>query len=366
MSNASERNPNPMPTMTMRQRMLALVQGRQHDRVPFVQYSGIAAPNEEVWAEIGRDNMGLLQWTGIHSEAHPNCRMVAEDIAKGERRGTRTRLLTPAGELTEERFYTPTLGSAAIHKHFVVEPEDYRVLTAFMRDTVIAPNHEQVLAVREQLGDDGLPLVSVGRTPYQQLWVQWVSLEDLSCHLVDCPEVVHECTDEMGRVLRDIFACARTAPLDMIDVADNITAPTLGVANFLKYCVPFYDELADMLSDRDIPVFVHMDGDLKPLWKAIAESKVRGLDSFSPTPDNDTSVGEAARLWPEMRLWVNFPSSVHARKPEVIYAQTAKMLEEAGDTGRLQIQVSENPPPGAWRVSYPEIVRALADFSAST
>ncbi|PIY43561.1 MAG: hypothetical protein COZ06_22620, partial [Armatimonadetes bacterium CG_4_10_14_3_um_filter_66_18] len=164
---------------------------------------------------------------------------------------------------------TPTLGSAAIHKHFVVEPEDYRVLTAFMRDTVIAPNHEQVLAVREQLGEDGLPLVSVGRTPYQQLWVQWVSLEDLSCHLVDCPEVVHECTDEMGRVLRDIFACARNAPIDMIDVADNITAPTLGVANFLKYCVPFYDELADMLSDRDIPVFVHMDGDLKPLWKAI-------------------------------------------------------------------------------------------------
>jgi hypothetical protein len=350
--------------MTMRERMLALVHGRKHDRVPFVQYSGIGAPNEEIWTQIGRDSMGLLQWTAIHSAAHPNCRMVTEDIAKGERRGTRTRLVTPAGELTEEKFHTPTLGSAAIHKHFVTEPEDYRVLTAFVRDTVITPNHDQVLQVRKQLGEDGLPLVSVGRTPYQQLWVQWVSLEDLSCHLVDCPELVQECTDEMGRILRDIFACARNAPIDMIDVADNITAPTIGVANFRKYCVPFYDELADMLSDRDIPVFVHMDGDLKPLWGAIGESKVRGIDSLAPPPDNDTSVGEAARLWPEMRLWVNFPSSVHARKPEVIYAEAAKMLVEAGDTGRLQIQVSENPPPGAWRTSYPEIVRAISDFGA--
>ncbi len=43
-----------------------------------------------------------------------------------------------------------------------------------------------------------------------------------------------------------------------------------------------------MLSDRNVPVFVHMDGDLKPLWNAIGESRVGGLDSFSPTPDNDT------------------------------------------------------------------------------
>jgi len=107
---------------------------------------------------------------------------------------------------------------------------------------------------------------------------------------------------------------------------------------------------------------VHMDGDLKPLWQAIGESGVRGLDSLSPPPDNDTSAAEAASMWPEMRLFVNFPSSVHLASPERIYDQAGEILEQAGHTGRLQIQISENVPPGVWRKSFPQIVQAIRDF----
>lgn len=58
--------------MTMRERMLALIQGRPHDRVPFVQYTGLAGPNDEIWAVIGRENMGILQWTSLHRIETPN------------------------------------------------------------------------------------------------------------------------------------------------------------------------------------------------------------------------------------------------------------------------------------------------------
>jgi EAL domain-containing protein (putative c-di-GMP-specific phosphodiesterase class I) len=89
---------------------------------------------------------------------------------------------------------------------------------------------------------------------------------------------------------------------------------------------------------------------------------VRGLDSFSPPPDNDTRVADAVRLWPEMRLWLNFPSSIHLASEERIYEVTREILEEGGHTGRLQIQISENVPPGVWRTSFPQIVRAIDDF----
>ena len=116
-----------------------------------------------------------------------------------------------------------------------------------------------------------------------------------------------------------------------------------------------------MLVGTGKPVYVHMDGDLKPLWSAIGESRVRGLDSLSPPPDNDTSAGEAAEHWPEMRLGINFPSSVHLRSEREVYERARIILDEAGQTGRLQIQISENVPPGAWRRSYPQIVRAIED-----
>ena len=63
-----------------------------------------------------------------------------------------------------------------------------------------------------------------------------------------------------------------------------------------------------------------------------------------------------------MRLFVNFPSSVHLLEPDRIYARAMQILQEAGHTGRLWIQISENVPPGVWRTSYPEIVRATRDF----
>ncbi len=65
---------------------------------------------------------------------------------------------------------------------------------------------------------------------------------------------------------------------------------------------------------------------------------------------------------PEMAILVNFPSSVHLKSPKEIYDQAGEILEQGGHTGRLQIQISENMPPGAWRKSFPEIVRAIRDF----
>ena len=117
-----------------------------------------------------------------------------------------------------------------------------------------------------------------------------------------------------------------------------------------------------MLADRRVPVFVHMDGDLRPLWPAIGESGVKGLDSLSPPPDNDTSPGEAVSMWPWMRVWINFPSSVHIQPAQRVYACAADMLEQAGHSGRLQIQISENVPRFAWRTSIPQIVSAIQDF----
>ncbi len=164
------------------------------------------------------------------------------------------------------------------------------------------------------------------------------------------------------RRARQIFEIARLSPAPYIDIPDNITAPAIGPARFRKYCASLYNELADLLAETGRPLYVHMDGMLKPLWKEIGTSGVGGLDSFTPLPDCDTSVAEAAAMWPEKRLWVNFPGSVHLADPEVIRAAADEILAAAGHTGRLQIQVSENVPLDRWQISYPIIAEAIASF----
>jgi hypothetical protein len=182
--------------------------------------------------------------------------------------------------------------------------------------------------------------------------------------------LVAEVVEALRAIERQVFTIACEAvselPIPYVNFPDNITAPVIGEKNFRKYCVPSYRELVEMLAEtgRDVPVFVHMDGDLRPLWRAIGESGVRGLDSMSPPPDNDTSVADALRQWPEMRVLVNFPSSVHLAEPRAIRAAAERLLAEGGRSGRLQIQISENVPPGRWRVSFPEILAAIESFAA--
>lgn len=340
--------------------MLAIVQGRHPDRVPFVQYDGIGAPNKEVWAVVGRENMGILRWSSVCRWESPNCRYETENIEIQGRPGVRNTLHTPKGSLWEEKRFEPTFGTAATKKHFIKERDDYLVLMSYLEDLVVVEDVDRFLKDDRELGDDGLPHVSLMRTPYQQLWVQWVSLENLAIHLVDYPDLLADVTNLIGKRIRDCFEIVRKSPAPYVVFGDNITAPTIGEKYFRQYCIPYYSELAEMLGDR--PVYVHMDGDLKPLWKAIGESGVRGLDSYSPPPDNDTPVAEAVRIWPEMRLGVNFPSSIHLATPEVIRETADRILAEAGHTGRLQIQISENIPPGMWRKSYPVIVAAIREW----
>jgi hypothetical protein len=352
--------------MNMRERILAVVKGYEHDRVPFVQYSGTGGPDEEVLALLGSDNIGILRWVTVHRTEAPNCRWEVEDITYGDLKGIRQTLHTPNGSLIREAFYERGLGTLVTKRHFIREAKDYLALIAYLNDLIVIEDLEQFTKANSELGDQGIPHVRVDRTPFQQLWIEWVSLNDLCLHMVDYPDIINDVFQALDRHITRVFEVVRkvvsSTPIPYVVFPDNITAPAIGERYYRKYCMPYYAKLADMLSDYKVPVYVHMDGDLKPLWTAIAESNILGIDSLSPPPDNDTSAGKAVELWPEMRVGVNFPSSVHLATSQVIRETAEQILAEAGHTGRLQIQISENVPPGVWQKSFPIIASVIQDF----
>lgn len=356
--------------MNIRERMLAVVREAKPDRVPFVQYDNLAAPNEKIWDKIGKDNMGVLRWCTAHRFEHPNCHFEREEITRDGQCGWRNTMVTPAGSLFEEKLLVPNMGGVTgFAKHYVKTVDDYTILMAYLNDITVVQDATSVQKAIDDFGDAGLPHVSLERTPFQQLWIQWVSIEDLSMHLVDVPQLLQECMDLLGAILLQVsevvLRAAHNVDIPYVVIGDNITAPLIGEERFRRYCLPYYKSVANRMAEKNIPLFVHMDGDLKPLWNAIGESAVSGLDSFSPPPDNDTSVSDAVSMWPDMRFLMNFPSSVHLADPEVIYNQTKQILTQGGHTGRLQIQISEDVPPDVWQESFPQIVRAIEDFGAA-
>ena len=154
---------------------------------------------------------------------------------------------------------------------------------------------------------------------------------------------------------------ARIEPL-YVDFPDNVTAPMIGPDKFERFLLPQYQELSARMAQCGTRVFSHMDGDLKPLRDVIARSGLSGIDSFSPAPDNDTTVGEALEAWPQMQLFMNFPSSVHLMDEGSIRRHTREILAQGGDSGRIEIQISENVPHNVWRTTLPIITEELEAF----
>lgn len=351
--------------MTMKERMLCVLKGRQPDRVPFVQYYNIS-PNEKAWHLVGRDNLGLLKWTQVHQFITPDCMLEKTRFVRNNIRGERHIIYTPVGAIFEEVLYESIIGGGSIKKHFIKEKKDYEIFLFYLKNIIVKENLDSFLNDLKLLGDDGLPHTSLGRTPYQQLWIQWVLIDDLCQHLVDFPELMEEVIKTMIEIHKKVFVIVRNVAkkyqIPYVIFGDNITASMIGERYFKKYCVPVYRMCAEILDGTDILIGVHMDGDLKPLWKEIKESDVDLIDSMSVPPDNDTSVAEAISIWPEKRLLINFPSSVHLKSPSEIYEKAMEILSQGGKTGRIWIQISENMPPGVYEKSYPEIVRAIKDF----
>ena len=345
----------------MRDRILSVINGKPVDRVPFVMYEGML-PLDEVDEHLGSDRIGLMRWSAVHKVIQHSCTKETEDYTVDGTKWQRITIHTPFGSIHEERAFETAYNSSSIRKHFVEEPDEYEILWAYLEDGVVEPDYERFNRDAEELGERGIPLVAIERSPYQQLWVQWAGIEALGYHFVDCPEKVERTVEMLTNRARKIFAIAVDSPAPFIDFPDNITAPTIGPDRFEKYCVPLYRELAEKLAPSGRRVFVHMDGDLKPLWDKITTSGVGGLDSFSPAPDNDTTIEDVLRLWPEMIIFMNFPSSVHLRNAEEIRSETIRFLEAAASTGRLQIQLSENVPHGVWRTSLPAIAGAIDEY----
>ena len=180
-----------MPGMTMRERILAVLQGREVDRVPFVSYD-MLIPVEETLRELGPDRVGLLRWCKMFRVEHPHCKFEVENRREGERLYRTTELYTPAGTLTELRVLylgnEPRVGLRRHSQTFRRTTDGLRRLCAYLEDCTILENYDQWHRDAAELGDHGWPLAHVERTPYQQLWIEWAGMEGLAAHLADCPE----------------------------------------------------------------------------------------------------------------------------------------------------------------------------------
>lgn len=350
--------------MTHRQRLLAILEGRAADRIPWI-------PRLKIWYEAQQRNgtlppeyhgLSLRQveravFGGTAARDGVIFRTELRDVAVRNRAvnalETLTEYITPFGSLTSRRRSTPELQRLGIREIQVEFPlkrrQDYPAMEFLIEHTVRRPAFEEYEQYDREVGDDGYPLVHCGDCPFHYWMQSLVGYEQAFYHLSDHPNDV----ERLLAVLTDHLK-ATVWPL-MLDssarllvhghhFSSQMTPPPV----YARFILPYYQELAPRLRARGKVLALHADNDTRQILSLIEQSGFGMVECFATAPLVETTLAEARAAWGDrIIIWGGVPSTV--LEPPYTEDQFEKHMEELFRTiapGRAFILgISDNAMP---------------------
>jgi len=269
---------------------------------------------------------------------------------------------TPVGRLTQRMRREGGYGSLWVKEHLVKSPEDYRILKFIVQDTIYRPNYNSFIQAERRMGERGVIMAGLERSPFQKMWIEFTGIERLSVDLYENPPLVEELLGIILEKQREMWRIVANSPAELVWCPDNITGVITGPKLFRRYLIPYYNEVTDLMHSKGKKVVTHMDGPLRSIVREIGETPIDVIEAFTPPPDGDLPLDEAKRSWPDKVIWINFPSSIHIASPERIREVTMRLLKEAIPGDRVLFGVTENIPEDAWRRSLRIITDNMRDY----
>ena len=311
-------------TMTDRQRILAILDRRPPDRIPWI-------PRLEIWhtARLATGTMppefaGLTLrqveralGTGTPARAgriFSIRRPGVETIVHREPNGSVLEYRTPLGSVFQRRVLTDTLKAVGIGEsevdYFLKDPRDYDVLEYLAEHTHYDPTYEEYLAYEREIGDDGYPMVSVGDCPFHHFLRQLAGYERSYFELADHPDRVERLVSLMTDLDRDrLWPVLEQSPARMllhgVHHSSHMTPPPL----YRRWIKPYYQALSARLHAVNKRLVMHADNDTRLILPDLKAAGYDMLECFATAPLTDTTVEEArAVLATDVIIWGGIPS----------------------------------------------------------
>ena len=252
---------------------------------------------------------------------------------------------TPIGSISQETVVDPIFGSDWISKHYINSIEDYKVLEYVVENSVLVCQEKDYQHQVENLGDSGVVLGRVDRSPYQKLLIELAGPERFLMDLYTDPEPVESLLATLDRKMDQMFDMVLESEAPVVWQPDNVTAEMTPPAMYEKYQLPFYEKHGSRLKAAGKVYVVHMDGRLRALTDQINRSVFDVIESFSfPEMGGDVPFEEAQKLWPEKRIFPNFPASLCHEDDETINRRVDEILASHAQSESPIIQFSEDIP----------------------
>lgn len=284
----------------------------------------------------------------------------ASKCFKNNRLVTTNTYKTPKGQLTESSEIGPH-GSPWTKEYLVKSAPDVATFKHIIEHTNYYPNYSAVEQAEERLGSDGIVVCRVVRSPLQSLIVEQMGAEQTILSLYEYPAEMEDLLEAMRIKFLQAIELTAKSPAHIVWSAENITSMITSPSLFEKFCLPFYNEAADILHVHGKLYGVHMDGSLLALKNLIAQLKMDFIEGFTPPPMGDLEMVEAMQAWPGKVLWVNFPATVFMKPEREIIDYTVELLKTGFNSRQFLLTIAEDLPD--WQSNLAALAKGIKRFS---
>ena len=311
--------------MTERERVLAVLNHQQPDRLPWLadlsyldfyrrETGTLPAQYENTHLDDGLQRMHRDYQVGFYLQGFEPWRIKAQGWeCKTERKGdiTVNTVATPVGQLREVSQFSRISYSPGITEHLVKDIEDLKIFLWVVQHTAYIPDYEFARQRYETVGDNGVVLCYTPKSPLMDLVALRAGVENVTYMTMDEEEEFTAILDELEESYDRAARIAVESPAECIMIPENISSEC--VAPFYqKYMKRYHQKWTSKLREAGKFSFVHQDGTVRGLISQLSkESRFDVIEAVTPLPVGDVDIGEVAGLVADSTIiWGGIPGGM--------------------------------------------------------
>lgn len=346
--------------MTIHERLEAFFCGERPDEIPYTIYTTKwqDVKDDPAWQPMFAQGLILTEKLYPFTLRVRNTEAIEKTYTENGRQVRQVVQRTPMGEISAQWVNNWQ------QKYWLETPEDYRVLTYIIAQTEIIPAYEAFRAREQEIAPFGIVWTMTGRTPLQEMLVDYAGLGNFGTHLFDYETEVRQLYAALLKLFRRKVEIVANGPGRFVSNLENFTSESLGPRRYRELLLPVYAECFPQLHDAGKIIGSHYDGRTASCKDLIARAPIDVIESLTPPPEGDQTLAECRAVWPDKLFWSNINLDVYELpKAELRRVLLERIAQAAPDGRRLAFEVSEDRPAN-WKESLPVVLDVLKETRA--
>ncbi|MDH4198110.1 MAG: hypothetical protein OEW05_11915 [Candidatus Aminicenantes bacterium] len=344
--------------MDVRGRVLAVLEGRQPDVVPWlgdldywVQWLRVSGRLPEKYQGEGLFRLHRDLGVGFYLQGYFPFKTVYDGVEVHVEKaglGKVTRVVTPFGELREVQEWLPDSFSIGWTERFVKDWRDLKALRFLYEHTHYEPDFDLAERRRALVGDNGLVLCYLPRSPFMQLVALDAGIEAVTYALSDAREELEETLAAIGHRHDEASEIALRSPAECLMIPENLSSEVVGKKLYGAYVRPHDERWTRRIREAGKPSFLHIDGTLRGLIREASDTGFKVLEAVTPAPVGDIEVEDLHRwVEPDTILWGGLPGVYFTDlvSDTAFDAFVRRVLDVMRSAPRYVLGVADQVPP---------------------